>query len=50
MLHISLLIMNRLSKTEFAIFISLMWTLLSKDLSNQNLFSNLAAESRDRFS
>ena len=40
MLHISILVMNRLSKTECAIFISLMRSLLSKDLTNQNyLFS-----------
>ena len=29
-LHASLLIMNNLNKTEFTIFISLMWSLLSK--------------------
>ena len=37
-LHISLLVMNRLNKTEFAIFISLMWSLLPKALTNLNLF------------
>ena len=31
--------MNRLSKTEFAIFISLIKSLLPKDLTNQNLSS-----------
>ena len=30
-LHISLLVMSRLSKTEFAIFVSLMWSLLPRD-------------------
>ena len=38
MLHISLLVMNRLNKTEYAIFISLILSLLQKDLTNQNLF------------
>ena len=38
MLHISLLVKNRLNKTEFAFFISLMRPLLPKDLINQNLF------------
>ena len=33
-LHTSLLVMNRLNKTEFAICISLMWSLLPKDLTN----------------
>ena len=36
MLHAALLVMNRLYKTEVAIFISLMWSLLPKDLINQN--------------
>ena len=31
--------MNRLSKTEFAIFISLNFSLLPKDLIKQNLFT-----------
>ena len=35
-LHTSLLVMNRLNKREFAIFISLMWSLLSRDLTNQD--------------
>ena len=30
--------MNRPNKTELAIFISLIWPLLPKDLINQNLF------------
>ena len=29
--------LNRLNKTEFAIFIYLMWSLFPKDLTNQNL-------------
>ena len=33
----SYLLMNRLNKIEFAIFISLMWSLLPQDLTNQNL-------------
>ena len=33
----------RLNKTEFAIFISLMWSLLPKDLTNNNLFIFTAA-------
>ena len=37
-LHISLLVMNKLNKTEFAIFVSLMSSLLPKDLTNQNVF------------
>ena len=36
-LHIPLLVMNSLNKTEFAISISLMLSLLPKDLINQNL-------------
>ena len=36
-LHIPLLVMNRLNKTEFAIFIPLKWSLLSKDLTDWNL-------------
>ena len=36
MLTILLLVMNRLNKIEIAIFISLMWSLLPKDLTNQN--------------
>ena len=44
MLHISLLVMNRFNKTEFAFFfISLMWFLLPRDLANQNLFLFIAA-------
>ena len=43
MLHTSLLVMNRLNKTEFAIFISLMWSLLPRDLTNNNLFIFSAA-------
>ena len=31
-------VMNRLNKTEFAIYSSLMWSLLPKDLTNQNIF------------
>ena len=30
--------MNGLNKTEFATFFSLMWSLLPKDQTNQNLF------------
>ena len=30
--------MNRLNKTEFAKFVSLIGSLLPKDLTNQNLF------------
>ena len=37
-LHTSLLVMGRLNKTEFAIFISLMKSLIPRDLTNQNLF------------
>ena len=37
MLHILLLVMNRLNKTEFAIFTPLMKSLLLKDLTYQNL-------------
>ena len=36
-MHISLLVMNRLSKTEFAIFISSLWSLLPRAVTNQNL-------------
>ena len=44
-LHIfNLLVMNRLNKTEFAIFISLMWSLLSRDLNNQTLIILTAAD------
>ena len=42
-LYTSLLVMNRPNKTKFAIFISLMWSLLPRDLSNQNLFIFSAA-------
>ena len=42
-LHISLLVMNRLNKTEFATFILMMCSLLPKDLTNQNLFIFTAA-------
>ena len=38
MLYISLLVMNRLNITEFAIFISLKYFLLPKDLTNQKIF------------
>ena len=34
-LHISLLVMNSFSKTEFVIFISLIFSLLPKDLTIQ---------------
>ena len=37
MLHIISLVMNGVNKTEFAIFSSLMWPLLPKDLTNQKL-------------
>ena len=37
-LHISLLVMNRLNKTEFAVFSSLMQSLLPRDLTYQILF------------
>ena len=37
-LHISLLVMNRLNLTESAIFIWMMKSLFPKDLINQNLF------------
>ena len=37
-LYILLLLMSRLNKTELAIFISLIWSLLPKDLTYQNLF------------
>ena len=37
MLHIPLLVMNRRNKTEFAIYISLMWSLFPRNLTNQNL-------------
>ena len=43
MLHTSLLVMNRLNKTEFAIFISLMWSLLPRNLIKQSLFVFTAA-------
>ena len=43
MLHISLLAMNRLNKTQLAIFISLMQSLLPKDLTIRNLFTFIAA-------
>ena len=36
-LHISLLVMNRLNKTESGIFISLAYSLLSKNLAVQHL-------------
>ena len=39
MLHSSLLVMNRQNKTEYAIFISLMWSLLPKDLLIKTYFS-----------
>ena len=37
-LYILLLLMSRLNKSELAIFISLIWPLLPKDLTYQNLF------------
>ena len=37
--HISLLVMNRLNRIEFAIFISLMHFLFPKALTIQNLFN-----------
>ena len=37
MLHIPLLVMDRRNKTEFAIYISLMWSLFPRNLTNQNL-------------
>ena len=37
-LHMSVLIMNRLSTTETALFICLVYSLLPKDLTIQNLF------------
>ena len=43
MLLILLLVINRLSKTEFSIFIPLMQSLLQKDLTDQNLFIFTAA-------
>ena len=42
-LHISVLVINRLNTTESAIFISLMYSLLPKDLTIQNLFVSTAA-------
>ena len=42
-LHRSLLVMNRLNKTDLAIFISSKWFLLSTDLTDQNLFTFTAA-------
>ena len=45
MLDTSLLVMNRLNKTEFAIFISLMWYLLLKDLTHKNLFNSAGPRS-----
>ena len=43
MSHMPLLVMNRLNKTEFAIFISLMQSLLPKDLTILNVFTFTAA-------
>ena len=40
MLHISLLVINRLDKTESAFFIYLVYSLLPKDLTIQNLSYN----------
>ena len=40
--------MNRLSKAEFAIFSSFMWSLLPKDLTNQNLFTYLLTLLRNK--
>ena len=45
MLRISIQVINRLHKTEPAIFISLINSLLPKDLTIQNLFASLAANS-----
>ena len=41
--YVYLLAMKRLSKIEYAIFISLMWSLLQRDPTNQNLFIFTAA-------
>ena len=38
-MHISLLVTDRLNKPECAIFAPLIWSLLPKDLTNQNLSS-----------
>ena len=40
----SLLVMNGLGGTDFAILISLMWSLLPGDLTNQNSFIFTAAD------
>ena len=38
-LYILLVVMNRLSKTEYVVFISLVYSLLPKDLTVQNLLT-----------
>ena len=43
MLHIALLVMNRLYTAESAILISLVYSLLARDLTIQNLFIFTAA-------
>ena len=35
--------MNRLNKTEFSVFVPLMWSLLPRDLTIQNIFIFTAA-------
>ena len=40
--------MNRLRRTEFAIFISLMWSLLLNDLTKQNLFRILNSSTGEK--
>ena len=42
MLHIPLLVMNRLNETESAIFVSLVYILLPKDLITQSLLTQKA--------
>ena len=44
MLHISVLVMNRLNTTESAIFIYLVYSLLPKDLAVENLHVFMAWE------
>ena len=36
LLHNPLMVMNRLKKNEFDIFVSLVWSLLLKNRTNQN--------------
>ena len=43
MLHTLLLAMNGINITDFAILISLIWSLILKDLTDQNLFIYTAA-------